>query len=177
MSSEYVVTIGQRRFQVKVISSHLVQVDGQRCEVDLVRLAENHYSLRLDNSVFDVVSDPLPEEINNGFASPRVRVLINTREYIATVDDRRSLLLKSLGREEANKSGSVVVMSPMPGMVVKVEVREGEEVSEGQGLIVLEAMKMENELKAPVRGRVSSVHVQRGTSVEKGEKLVTIESL
>jgi biotin carboxyl carrier protein len=64
----------------------------------------------------------------------------------------------------------------MPGMVVKVEVREGDSIKKGEGLVILEAMKMENELKAPVNGRISSVHVQRGAAVEKGEKLVTIQT-
>lgn len=174
---DYMVTIGQRQFQVKVVSSHLVEVDGHKWEVDLVRLAEGHYSLRLNNAVMDLVSYPLVEEGRDGLTGFRMRVLVNGREYIATVDDHRSLLLKSLRREEANKSGSLVVTSPMPGMVIKVEVQEGDEVQAGRGLVVLEAMKMENELKAPVHGRVTSIHVRGGTSVEKGEKLVTIETL
>jgi pyruvate carboxylase subunit B len=176
MNSDYVVTVGERHFRVKVVGEHLVEIDGQRRQVDFVRLAEDHYSLLLDNAVFDLVSNPVSEDKKNSLRGARVRVSMNMRDYIVTVDDRRSLLLKSLRREEASESNSLVVMSPMPGMVVKVEVHEGDEVEKGDGLVILEAMKMENELKAPVRGRVISVHVRGGAAVEKGEQLVTIQT-
>lgn len=177
MSSDYIVTIGKRQLRVKIVNSHLVEVDGHRWDVDFVPLSEARYSLLMNNAVVEVVSSPLVEEGRNGFARNTMRIMINKKEFTAIVDDHRSLLLKSLRQEEGSTSGSLVVTSPMPGRVVKIEVQEGEEVQEGRGLVVLEAMKMENELKAPVRGRVMSIHVRGGTSVEKGEKLLTIESI
>jgi len=67
------------------------------------------------------------------------------------------------------------VNSPMPGKVVKVFVKVGDEVSEGQAVVVVEAMKMENELKAPKAGKVTEVTAREGTAVENGSKLVVIE--
>lgn len=67
------------------------------------------------------------------------------------------------------------VISPMPGMVLKVLVREGEEIKEGQSVIVLEAMKMENVLSAPMQGSVSKIHVQEKKNVDKGQILVELE--
>jgi pyruvate carboxylase subunit B len=67
------------------------------------------------------------------------------------------------------------IVAPMPGMVVKVEVAEGDVVREGQGVVIVEAMKMENELRAAGAGRVRRVHVSRGQAVEKDQVLVELE--
>src|SRR6266550_3620647 len=68
-----------------------------------------------------------------------------------------------------------VVKAPMPGLVVRVEVSEGQVVEVGEGLVVVEAMKMENELRASSRGVVEHIHVSAGQRVEKGAALVTIK--
>jgi pyruvate carboxylase subunit B len=65
----------------------------------------------------------------------------------------------------------------MPGLISRIEVRIGEEVALGKGLLVLEAMKMENEIRSTNHGRVQAIHVEKGKPVEKGEALVTIEWL
>jgi biotin carboxyl carrier protein len=72
-------------------------------------------------------------------------------------------------------AGPAPLIAPMPGLVVRVNVTEGDEVAAGQGLVVMEAMKMENELRAPAAGRVSRVHATAGTAVEKGTVLVELE--
>jgi biotin carboxyl carrier protein len=73
------------------------------------------------------------------------------------------------------KAGPVAVLSPMPGKVVKVLVAVGDEVKAGQGVVVVEAMKMENELKAPKDGKVKSVAVKEGQPVEAGQTLATLD--
>ncbi|MGZ3443898.1 MAG: biotin/lipoyl-containing protein, partial [Polyangia bacterium] len=73
------------------------------------------------------------------------------------------------------KSGPSAILSPMPGKVVKVLVAVGEEVKAGQGVMVVEAMKMENELKAPRDGKVKAVAVKEGQPVEAGQSLVTLD--
>jgi pyruvate carboxylase subunit B len=66
------------------------------------------------------------------------------------------------------------VKAPMPGLVLRVEVEEGDTVAAGAGLVVLEAMKMENEIKSPVAGRVAAVHVSGGQAVDKGMVMVEV---
>ena len=73
--------------------------------------------------------------------------------------------------------GSGIVVAPMPGLVVRVEVAAGQRVDAGAGLVVVEAMKMENELRAPRAAVVAAVHVAPGQAVEKGAPLVTLESV
>src|SRR5205809_97683 len=72
--------------------------------------------------------------------------------------------------------GGGTVRAPMPGVVVRIEVVEGQQVDAGAGLVVVEAMKMENELRAPRSGMVQTVHVAVGQAVEKGASLVTLAS-
>ncbi|HZS38549.1 MAG TPA: biotin/lipoyl-containing protein, partial [Polyangia bacterium] len=89
------------------------------------------------------------------------------------VTDARRKLAGVAARPQA--SGPLSVKSPMPGKVVKVLVRAGDDVKAGQGIVVVEAMKMENELKAPRDGKIKEVQVQEGQAVEAGQTLATLE--
>ncbi len=88
--------------------------------------------------------------------------------------DERTRHIRSLGGSSRGTAASGVLKSPMPGLVVRVAVAVGDEVAEGQGLVVLEAMKMENELKAPAAGVVASIRVAVGQTVDKGEVLLEL---
>lgn len=92
----------------------------------------------------------------------------------AVVEDERRLALNRWAGSREVKGGKWTLRAPMPGLVVKVEVREGDEVVEGQALLVVEAMKMENELRAEAAGRVSRVAVEAGEAVEKDQALLEI---
>jgi pyruvate carboxylase subunit B len=91
-----------------------------------------------------------------------------------TVQDEWARRLANIQRKSDVESGQIVVKAPMPGAVVAVEVAAGQDVKRGQGLLVLSAMKMENQIKAPRAGRVVSVEVQPGQTVEQGRALVVI---
>lgn len=88
-------------------------------------------------------------------------------------DERKRALSRWVGAREV-RGGTQAIRAPMPGLVVKVEVNEGEEVAAGQAVLVVEAMKMENELRAEAAGRVSRVWVQAGEAVEKDQMLLEI---
>lgn len=100
-------------------------------------------------------------------------VVVNGQRHAFEVDDPRSLA----GRRRAGggAAGPRPVKSPMPGRVVRVLVAAGDEVAEHQGVVVIEAMKMQNELKAPKAGRVASIAVEVGGTVGAGEVLAVIE--
>jgi biotin carboxyl carrier protein len=102
-------------------------------------------------------------------------VLIGSQMFHLTVQDEWARRLANIQRKGEQVSGQVLVRAPMPGAVVSVGVEPGDEVKRGQGLIVLSAMKMENEIKSPRAGRVVSVDVQAGQTVEQGRTLVVIE--
>jgi pyruvate carboxylase subunit B len=89
--------------------------------------------------------------------------------------DERARAIRDLSAAAAGPTGPAPLIAPMPGLIVRVSVAEGDEVTAGQGLVVMEAMKMENELRAHGPGRVKRVLAQPGTAVEKGTVLVEME--
>jgi biotin carboxyl carrier protein len=90
------------------------------------------------------------------------------------VADERTVRLRA-GLSGFSVSGKVVVTAPMPGKVVRILVTPGTEVTEGQGLVVVEAMKMENELRSPKAGKVLEVFAKEGSTVEANAKLLSVE--
>ncbi|HLZ46225.1 MAG TPA: biotin/lipoyl-containing protein [Gemmatimonadales bacterium] len=90
------------------------------------------------------------------------------------VQDDRSKQIEDLAGRGRKEAAGGVIKAPMPGLVVRVEVRPGQVVDGGDGLVVVEAMKMENELRASHRGVVEQIHVKAGDRVEKGAPLVTL---
>lgn len=142
-------------------------MNGKTLNVDFIKLAEEiDYSLLLDN-----VSYQLIIEEQSGI----YHVHIHGHEYPVLVRSEREQQLKGVIPEKVSSSGAEVVKAPMPGMVVEVEVHAGDAVTKGSGLVIVEAMKMENELKSPVDGVVKEVRVQKGDTVEKESVLVIIE--
>jgi pyruvate carboxylase subunit B len=89
--------------------------------------------------------------------------------------DERTRSIRDLSSATAGPTGPAPIIAPMPGLIVRVNVSVGDRVEAGQGLVVMEAMKMENELRAIAPGTVRSVEVSPGTAVEKGALLVALE--
>ncbi len=103
-------------------------------------------------------------------------VNVRTRDQlfpIEILDERRLRMRRAAGKFTVE--GKQTLTAPMPGKVVKVLVAVGDEVVEGQGLVVVEAMKMENEMKSPRDGKVVEIHVREGQAVENGAKLASVE--
>jgi biotin carboxyl carrier protein len=139
------------------------RVDDRPVELDVACVGAQ-LSVRVDGQVVDLTTEGVPPDLG--------AVASGHRSYIRVESERLR------AAEQAKKStvggGDRVVKSPMPGRVVKVLVAKGDVVQIGQGLLVLEAMKMENEVKAKVAGTVAEVHVAQGATVEGNAKLVTL---
>ncbi len=139
------------------------RVDGRPTEVDVVPVG-GQLSVRVDGQVVDLTTEGTPPEIG--------AVASGHRSYVRVESER--MRSAEQAKKTSTAGGDKVVKSPMPGRVVKVLVAKGDIVEAGQGLLVLEAMKMENEVKARVAGTVADVHVAPGTAVEGSAKLVTL---
>jgi biotin carboxyl carrier protein len=146
-----------------------VTVDGQTRIVDALRTSSYGLSLILDGGA------EISREIQVAPTSVRgeVLVLLEGRTVAATVNGRRT---GRVGADDGTHGdGEQAVVAPMPGRVVRVLVAEGDQVDARQPVVVVEAMKMENELSSPKAGRVKDVAVTPGMSVEAGRVLVVIE--
>ena len=140
-----------------------IDIDGKKLDADAVALS-GATNLRVDGNVVDLWIEGAP---------PAVGVVAGGARFYAKVEsERMRALSNALGAKKG--AGEGVVKSPMPGRVLKLLVNEGDRVRSGTPLIVVEAMKMENELCADRDGVVGKIHVQPGATVEGGAKLVEI---
>ena len=141
--------------------------DGGTVRVDAAKSGRTIYSIIENGSQFEAMVE---ERGAHGFD-----ILVSGRLFHLEAVDERSKVLAQQARTLAE--GPQSVAAHMPGKVVKLHVAVGARVAEGQGVVVVEAMKMENELRAAREGRVAAVHVRAGQAVEKGAPLVTLESV
>ena len=164
----YIATIGDREVKVTVeevgVARYQVTGDDKEYLVDAHQVQDSVWSILYGVNSFEVDIQRKGEEYE---------VLIGGDCYKFTLMNEQHKALSRAGGKSA--AGKALVTSPMPGKVVKLLVTEGEEVMAEQGVIVVEAMKMENELKSAVTGKVKEVFVKEGEVVESGAKLVLVE--
>jgi biotin carboxyl carrier protein len=167
---------------ISVASDSEIRLDEEIHAYDLTPVELGLYSLLLDGKTYTLQlverPDPhhlsLPAESLSLDGANSFVIGAGGREYRVDVDDERSWLLRSFLSKVHPTTGTTTVRAPMPGLILRVEVKHGERIVQGQGLIVLEAMKMENEIRSLTAGTVKEVHVDVGKPVEKGEPLVTV---
>lgn len=158
---------------------------GEREESVEVHEADGHYRIRIGESEYTVdhseiggasslLIDGRQTEVS-AVARGRSRYLVTTRGWSGEVDVLDPLEHLAGGPAGEGRRSSDRVTAYMPGRVVDVLVAEGDEVGAGQGVLVLEAMKMENEIQAEVAGVVRKLHVEPGQAVEAGDPLFDIE--
>jgi len=166
----YHVSLRDRTYAVD-LNGATVSVDGERLEAHWAQIPGTPLiHLLLGKESWTVACQPLDDAGRRwamGAVGERVEL---------DVQDDRSKQIEALTGQSRRPRASGVIKAPMPGLVVRVEVTIGQAVEAGTGLVVVEAMKMENELRAPQRGVVQQIHVSAGERVEKGTPLVTLSS-
>lgn len=163
----YHVTLGDRTFVVD-LGGGGVTVDGERVEVDFARVEGSPMSsLLIDGTSHTLAA----RRVGNETWDLHIR---GRRLRVDVVDERTRAIREMTGAGGA-ALGPRPIVAPMPGMVVRVEVAQGDAVRAGQGLVIVEAMKMENELTADVDAVVTRVHVAEGQTVEKDQILIDLE--
>lgn len=140
-------------------------VDGEPKDIDLIKLPNGSYNLLLDNVSYNL--EILKKVPNTG----DLQLLVNGRKIETTLSNKLSELLKKMGMESGKKKLKEL-KAPMPGLVLEVKVSAGDEVKEGQDLMVLEAMKMENAIKSPQDGIIEAIDVKQQDKVDKNQVLV-----
>jgi biotin carboxyl carrier protein len=163
---KYSTTVGDRTFIIDVNREGEVTVDGEVVPLNMISIDRaTAYSLLLNNDSYEVLVD----EGNGDY-----QVLLSGHLFNVQVEDERARRLAQASRGFVPSSGEIQIKAPMPGLIVAIPMTEGQLVKKGDVLVVLESMKMENELKAPRDGTVSVVRVQTRQSVEQNQTLVTI---
>jgi acetyl/propionyl-CoA carboxylase alpha subunit len=162
----YVTTIDDREFLIEILDDNHVSVDGAIYEVDFESLSDQPvHSLLVDGKSYEAYISP--RDIGWG-------VLLHGTRYILQVEDEREKRLRAGFGGGPAVTGEFHLKSPMPGLVVSIPVSEGQSVSTGDVLVILESMKMQNELKSPRDGTITRLRVKPGDNVERRETILTV---
>ena len=165
----FIAKLGEQSYTVEIEengkSVYRVSVDGNEFLVDGKKTGRTNFSLIVDNRSFEIEVDNTDDEY---------RVLVDGRNYrIHLVDERRVRV--GAAQSGQQPQGRQMVSVPMPGKIIAVLVAVGDAVEKGQGLVIVEAMKMENEVRSPISGEVKEIKVKPGDTVEGGALLVIVE--
>lgn len=162
----YTATIKGIDYEVEILEDGRVRVDNRIFEVDFSRVDGGQvFSLLVGGRSYEAF---LTEEEDH------LQVILEGAGYNVRVLDEHEKLLRDAGGESAIASGIYELTAPMPGLVIKVPVAIGDKITEGDVLVILESMKMQNELKAPHPGVVTVVNVSAGDNVEKRDIMVVL---
>lgn len=149
----------------KAESTWLCKVDGESIEVDAALTARDILSVLVGNKAYEIKRErSLQGELH---------MVIGSARYAVEVQDPRSLRTRRAAG--ASEAGPQKLLASMPGKIVRIIVQEKDEVKAGQSVIVMEAMKMQNEMKSPKDGRVQKLLVAEGSTVNAGDTLAIIE--
>ena len=162
---KYITTLNGKSFEIDIDKDGNILVNGEKREVDFLPLGPALFNIVMEYRSYELVIEDHDGEYE---------VLLRGRLYSGDVLDERAQLLRSQRSGPEVDSGEISIKAPMPGLVLAIPVQEGQEVVAGQTVVILESMKMQNELKAPRDGLVARISAQIGASVEQGKLLVTI---
>lgn len=167
---KYFVTVAGRRFEVDRDGDRIT-IDGRAADARLEQVAGSDlHVVRVGDAVHRI-------QARRGAKRGEYDLSIDGIRLAAEALDQRARAIRDLSRSAEHASGPTRLGAPMPGLIVRVNVKEGDKVRAGQGLVVIEAMKMENELKAAAPAVVRRVAVAPGSAVEKGALLIEMETV
>jgi biotin carboxyl carrier protein len=162
----YEISIDGKNYRLELSQTEgrwTCRLDGREIEVDAVLARPDVISLRLGNKAYEVKCERVGSDLHLWVGSVR---------YQAEVRDPRSLRSRARAIDD---HGARKLTAPMPGKVVRILLREGAEVEAGTGILVVEAMKMQNEVKSPKKGRIQKIVVSEGAAVNAGDVLGIVE--
>ena len=163
---KYLATVNETTFEVDINEDSYVIVDGQRYEIDFRAVGNGPlYSLLIGGNSYEGHI----EGADDGW-----QVLHKGDLYMVEIEDERSQRLMKLGGAGITTKGDYYLKAPMPGLVVSVPVKEGQEIRQGDILVVLESMKMQNELKSPRDGTILRIQVNPEDTIQQDAVLLVL---
>ncbi len=165
----YFVEISEEKFKVRMPQDEAgpFAVNGESIRVDWVQLGQrNHFLLIVEDASYELFVEDRGRDYS---------VTLNGTSFQVGLEEEKDRFIRSLIKTDAKHQRCVEVRAPMPGLLSKILVKEGDKVTKGAPLLIIEAMKMENEIRATVDGVVSKLKAVEGESVEKDTLLLSVE--
>lgn len=163
---KYVTTIGQCEYIIEIVDETHVIVNDRVYEVDFDHVGTQPvYSLLVDGNSYEAYV--FPDEEN-------WQVVMRGRLYPANVEDEREKRLRAAAGSRVSDRGEYHLKAPMPGLIVDIPIKEGQNVQAGEVLLILESMKMQNELRSPREGKVTRLRVKPGDNVDQRQTLLSV---
>ncbi len=163
---KYLAEVDGQEFPIEIMDEHHICFGGEIIEVDLAAVSgQPLYSLIINGESFE------------GYVYPddhAWQVLLLGRSYSISIEDEREKRLRTTDNSIVSPGREFILKAPMPGLAVSVLIEEGQKVEKGQILLILESMKMQNELRAPFSGTVVRLKVKSGESVQQKQVLLAI---
>lgn len=164
---KYITTVDGKEFEVEIVDDKHIRIGERLLTVDFESVS--------GQPVFSVIIDGKSYESFISESDEGWQVLMRGKQYQITVEDEREKRLRAAAGGGVAEGGEFNLKAPMPGLVVAIPVAEGQEIKKGQVLIILESMKMQNELKSPKDGIVERIRVKAGESVEQKQALLSVK--
>jgi biotin carboxyl carrier protein len=164
---KYFAELNGEEYQIELLSDNRAVINGTQYTYDFEILRQHlSYSLLVDGMSFEtnIYRD-------NGFWE----VLMRGKQFSILVEDERERHLRMASGQGSVEKGKFILQSPMPGLVIDIPVKEEQEVEEGAVLVILESMKMQNELIAPRAGKITRIHTKLHDNVERKQVLLVLE--
>ena len=163
---KYITTVGDKEYLVEVMDEKHISINGKIVEVDFESVS--------GQPVYSLIVDGKSHELYVQQGDDNWQVLLRGRLYPVTVEDEREKRLRAAAGSDVAESGEFHLKAPMPGLVVAIPFEEGQEIKKGQVILILESMKMQNELKSPRDGTMGRIRVKVGESVEQKQTLLSV---
>jgi biotin carboxyl carrier protein len=163
---KYTTQVGERTYQVEIVDERHVLLDGTPYEVDFIAIG--------DQPVFSLLINGRSYEAHAVRQGEGWQVLLHGQMYTANVEDEQAVRARALAHPTAGKTGEFHLRSPMPGLIVRILVSVGQTVEKGTPLVILESMKMQNELRAQKAGIICEVRAEPNQTVEQNQVLIVI---
>ena len=162
---KYVTTVGDQQYTIDINKENEIVLDGEVINADMQQMP--------DTLMYSIIIDGKSHDVRLSEGDGVYVVQLGGQIYEVVVEDERTRRLAGLKGNVA-LTGEAILKAPMPGVVVEVPVTTGQEVAQGDIVIVLESMKMQNEFKAPRAGTVHMIYVAAGDKVEQNHTMITI---
>jgi biotin carboxyl carrier protein len=141
-------------------------VNGNLVQWDKVEITPGYFHIIYNQKSYTA------EVVKTDHSAKSFHIKVNGNVYPVQLKDKFDLLLEKMGMNNASSSKAMIIKAPMPGLIIDLKVKAGDEVKTGDPLLILEAMKMENIIKAPGTGVVKNIKAKKGDSVEKNQVLI-----